>query len=94
MSAWVRRMCPYSPPCIQCLEAARQSEVEMDKGKHVRMNMAAELQIGPDMIEQAMREFEAENPGRKAEEMTATEFADRMMRKITATARPTDAPRS
>jgi len=56
--------------------------------------MAAELQIGPDMIEQAMREFEAENPGRKAEEMTATEFADRMMRKITATARPTDAPRS
>lgn len=55
--------------------------------------MGTEFQIGPAMIEQVMKDFEAENPGRKAEEMTSKEFADRMMAKMKSTARPTDAAR-
>lgn len=55
--------------------------------------MAVELQIGTDMVEQVMKEFEAENPGRKAEDMKPAEFADRMMKKMMATARDTESPR-
>lgn len=55
------------------------------------MAKSVELQIGADMLEQVMKEYEAENPGRTAIEMTPKEFADRMMAKTMATARPTDA---
>lgn len=54
---------------------------------------AIELQLGPAMIEEVMREWEREHPGRDASEMTSKEFADRMMAKMFATARPTDAPK-
>lgn len=56
--------------------------------------MGTEFQIGPAMIEQIMKDFEAENPGKKAAvDMTSKEFADRMMAKMKSTARPTDAAR-
>lgn len=58
-----------------------------------RQSGLLELQVGPDMIDQVMKEFEAENPGKKADEMSPSEFADRMMKKMKASARPTDAPR-
>lgn len=49
-----------------------------------------ELQIGPTMIEEVMKDYEREHPGHDASEMTSTEFADRMMAKVMDTARVGD----
>ena len=38
--------------------------------------------IDKAMTEAVMSEFEADNPGKTFYEMTSTEFADRMMKKI------------
>ena len=37
-------------------------------------------------IEAVIKEFEAENPGKTARDLEANEFADRMLKKIMATA--------
>ena len=37
-------------------------------------------------IEAVIKEFEAENPGKTARDLGANEFADRMLKKIMATA--------
>jgi hypothetical protein len=50
--------------------------------------MGLQLQIGPDMIEQVMKEWEAEKHGR---EMTPAEFSERMTAKMFDTAKPSDA---
>lgn len=40
----------------------------------------------PAIIEEVMQEWGRENPGRNAEDMTGEEFADRMMKKMYASA--------
>lgn len=49
-----------------------------------------EIQLGPDMIEEVMKDYERENPGKSADGMTPREFTDRMMTKMAATARHSD----
>jgi hypothetical protein len=45
-----------------------------------------ELEMRDSDVEAAMNEFEADNPGKSALDMGPKEFADRMMKKIMATA--------
>lgn len=44
-----------------------------------------ELEVREEDIEAVMTEFEADNPGRTARDMTPKEFSDRMMKKIMTT---------
>jgi hypothetical protein len=53
------------------------------------MMKGVELQLGPAMVEEVLREWKREHPGCKVEEMPPGEFADRMMAKMMATARLT-----
>jgi hypothetical protein len=45
-----------------------------------------ELEMREADIEAVIKEFEAENPGKTARDLEANEFADRMLKKIMATA--------
>jgi hypothetical protein len=44
-----------------------------------------ELEMRQEDVETVIREFQADNPGKAACDMTPVEFADRMMKKIMAT---------
>lgn len=46
-----------------------------------------ELTISPELIEEVMREWEAEHPGLWARDMPPTEFSRRCIAKMVATAR-------
>lgn len=48
---------------------------------------AVEIQISKKMIEDVMNEFEREHPGMSCDAMDGKEFADRLMKKIEASAR-------
>lgn len=54
---------------------------------HPRKPRGVAIIISPEMIEEVLSEWEAEHPGKNAREMSEDEFADRMMAKITASAR-------
>jgi hypothetical protein len=45
-----------------------------------------ELEMRESDIEAVVKEFEAENPGKTARDLEPKEFADRMLKKIMATA--------
>lgn len=45
------------------------------------------IEMGPDDVEEIVRQFEAENPGKNARVMTSKEFADRFMDRLYASAK-------
>lgn len=45
-----------------------------------------ELEMSENDIAAVIKEFEADNPGKTARDLNAKEFADRMLKKIMATA--------
>jgi hypothetical protein len=51
------------------------------------MSDGVQIEISKDMIEQVMREWESEHPGCLVIDMSPDEFADRMMKKIMASAK-------
>lgn len=48
--------------------------------------MLVELEMREADVEAVIREFQTDNPGKAACDMTPEEFADRMMKKVLATA--------
>lgn len=50
------------------------------------------FEISQAMVEEVMKEYETDNPGRTVDSMSADEFAERMMKKFSASAKPISEP--